>query len=103
MSLSRKLAVAVTLSIVSLSAGAAVRLTYSMGGAPTPLYWSPAAFPIPYQIEPRLANVIGQPAVDGAFDSWTHVDTATVRFKPVGVVQGARTGNDGLNTVGLVD
>jgi hypothetical protein len=101
-SLMRPLLVAVLLA-VALPAHPAARLTYVLPGGAVPVYWPQSAFPIPYQIDRRAANMLSQATIDRAFGEWTTVTDATVSFAPGGVVDGAKAGKDGHNTVSLID
>jgi hypothetical protein len=88
---------------VAVPAYPATRLTYALPGGAVPVFWPQSSFPIPYQIDRRAATMLTQATIDHAFDEWTAVSDATVSFAPGGVVDGAKAGKDGRNTVSLID
>ena len=93
------------LLIGTTSAMAAVRLTYPVGGSPTPVYWPASAFPIAYAIDRRAANLLpdGERAVARAFAAWTEIPEANLSFRPMGVLDGVTAGADGKNTISVAD
>jgi Matrixin/Carboxypeptidase regulatory-like domain len=99
----RRFAFVAVLAAAALPVAAAVRLTYSLGGTATAVYWSSSAFPIAYAIDQRVVDTFGRATVDRAFQSWADVPGASVAFAPSAVVQGTKAGKDGVNTVTLAD
>jgi hypothetical protein len=84
---------------------AATHLTYIVNGKPTPIEWSPSAFPLPYEIDQRLLETkpgIGG-MIDHAFEAWTAVPDANVSFTPRGIVNAAAKTADGHVVVSLAD
>jgi hypothetical protein len=98
-----RFAIAAVLAIAAFPAASAVRLTYSMGGASTPVYWPASAFPIAYVVDQRVADTFGRATVDRAFEAWADVPGTSVAFTPGAAVQGAKAGMDGVNTVTIAD
>lgn len=97
-------AVSVALLLV-LPLAAATRLTYDVNGKPTPIEWSPSAFPLPYEIDQRL--LAAEPGIDGmidrAFQAWASVPEANVRFAARGVVAAAAKQTEGHVVISLTD
>jgi hypothetical protein len=88
----------------------AARLTYDIRGTATAVAWPRASFPIRYAVERRLANALkGTADVDSAFNAWTNIADADVRFQAAGIVdidpavKSMKGGKDGQNTVSLTD
>jgi matrixin/carboxypeptidase family protein len=104
MSVGRSLALAL-LALAATPAMAAVRLTYQLNGAAVPVAWSSAAFPIRYAIDRRVATAfpLGTAIIDRAFGEWTAVADANITFQSSGIVDGARAGKDGQNSVTFAD
>lgn len=84
---------------------AATRMTYDINGAPTSIEWAPAAFPLQYEIDARVAqaNPAAAAMVDRAFGVWASVPDAKVRFQSAGVVQSAKAQVAGRISVKLGD
>jgi len=84
---------------------AGVPLTYTLPNGNQPVAWSGNAFPIHYQIDRRVASVIPQPAtvIDRAFGAWAEVPDTTISFTDDGLVDNARAGHDGRNTISVID
>lgn len=99
----RALLFAATVSLAALPILGATRLTYTMGDKVQPVYW--ASFPVSYQVDSRVANSLpgGVETVDRAFNTWANVPDSNISFRDLGVVDGARAGCDGKNTVSLAD
>src|ERR1051325_3578757 len=91
--------------LLALPLAAATRLTYDVGGKPTPIEWSTSAFPLPYEIDQRL--LAAKPGVDvtiaHAFEAWEAVPEANVTFAARGVVTAASKQTDGEVVVSLTD
>jgi hypothetical protein len=70
---------------------AATRMTYAINGAATAIEWPTSAFPLRYEIDQRLAQVSpnAKAMVDRAFEAWTEIADADVRFQSGGVVANA--------------
>jgi hypothetical protein len=58
-------------------------MTYDIKGRPTAIGWAPAAFPLPYEIDQRLAAAVPgvQRMIDHAFGAWANVPETSVRFE----------------------
>ncbi len=108
MSTSQKVLLAVLLAVLALSAApamAAVRLTYQLNGTPVPVAWPSSAFPIQYAVDRRVANglPLGAATIDRAFNEWASVSDAQISFQSLGVVDGAKAGLDGKNSITFAD
>jgi hypothetical protein len=103
--MSRKIVLSALLLLVAIPSFGATRLTYTMSGAATPIYWAKSAFPIPYLVDRRVANSFSgaEAAVDRAFETWSHVADADISFRPLGVGDGLQPGPNGQNSVTLMD
>lgn len=103
--MSRRLAVLSLTIAISTSSFAATRMTYDINGTPTPIEWAPAAFPLRYEIDRRLsdANPNAKAMVDRAFQAWTTIGDADVRFQPLGVVANATIRSADSISVTLAD
>lgn len=92
----------VTLALVlSIPSFAATRLTYEIQGRPTPLIWAPTSFPLPYEVDKRLAAVT--PTIDRAFSSWAGIAGADIRFEPLGVTDRISGSSMGRVVVSVAD
>jgi predicted Zn-dependent protease len=91
--------------MVAASAFAGASLTYTLSTGTQPVSWPAKAFPIHYQIDKRVANVVAQPAtvIDRAFGEWSDVADTSLSFTDDGVVDNAIAGHDGRNTVSVLD
>jgi Matrixin len=80
---------------------AATRMTYEINGAPMPIEWSSAAFPLRYEIDRRVAeaNPEAKAIVDRAFAAWAAIPDANVRFESSGVV--ASSAGRATNRIGV--
>ena len=87
----------------SLPAFSSTMLTYSLPGGPVPVSWPVKSFPLHYQIDRRVASVIPQPGpvVESAFAQWSEVPETSLAFIDDGIVDNARAGHDGKNTITL--
>jgi len=97
---------AVSLAILFvLPVAAATRITYDVNGKPTPIEWSPSAFPLGYEVDRRLIETKPalQAMIDRAFSAWSEVPDANVRFEPRGVVANVVKNTDGHVVVSLTD
>lgn len=67
-------------------------MTHDINGVPTRIEWAPTAFPLRYQIDSRIAERHPGAAgmIDRAFEAWTAVPAAQVRFEARGVMPGTR-------------
>jgi hypothetical protein len=93
---------ALTLAIFcSGSLFAATRMTYEINGAPMPIEWSAAAFPLRYEIDQRVAeaNPEAKAIIDRAFAAWAAIPDANVRFESNGVV--ASSAGRATNRIGV--
>jgi hypothetical protein len=100
--MSRKLALLAVL--LATPAFASVRLTYQVNGNPVPVSWSANAFPIKYSVDQRIVAKLGSTdVIDRAFNDWTTIADGAVTFRDSGVVDNAKAGQDGVNTVSVTD
>ena len=99
--MARFLTVLTLASLWSSSLFAATRMTYDINGAPLPIEWSSAAFPLRYEIDQRLAQVDpeAKAIVDRAFAAWAAIPDADVRFESSGVV--ASSAGRATNRIGI--
>jgi hypothetical protein len=99
----RNTLLAVLVAALAVPSFGAVRLTYEMPGGAVPVYWPASAFPIPYQIDAKAADMLSAATIDRAFADWTKIPEANVSFRSAGVVNNATAGKDGRNTISLAD
>ena len=101
----RRLAPVLLALSIAVPAFAGVALTYTLPNGATAVSWPQNSFPIHYQVDRRVASVIGQPAavIDRAFNEWSEISEANVSFTDDGVVDNAKAGHDGRNTVSVMD
>src|SRR5512134_852899 len=90
-------AVAVLLAIASADAGAGGPLVVDQDGAP--LLWSTAQ-PINYRtdggrLSSRVSGSQAQARVDGMFDAWQDVPTASISYQRAGAIQSTGSFSDG--------
>ena len=99
--MARFLAVLTLAIALSSSSFAATRMTYAINGAPMPIEWSQAAFPLRYEIDQRVveANKEAKAIVDRAFAAWAAIPDADVRFESSGVV--ASSAGRAANRIGV--
>ncbi|HVT02127.1 MAG TPA: matrixin family metalloprotease [Thermoanaerobaculia bacterium] len=91
-----------TLIALTGSVDASTRLTYSVNGKPTPLYWAEGSFPLHYSIDARIAAMSGgQGEIERSFDAWVSDDTQ-VRFQFDGIKSSAAK-EDKANIVSIAD
>lgn len=89
------------LVLLAASAGhASAQLTYMLNGKPTPISWTPAAFPITWTLDQRAAGAMTPDSVARAFSDWTTVPNSVISFRSAGV-SNAPGGKDGVNSVSL--
>ena len=82
----------------------AVRLTYQLNGVAVPVSWNQSSFPIRYAVDRRIATKLGSTdVIDRAFSDWTALGDATITFKQSGIVDNATGGQDGVNSVTMVE
>jgi len=97
----------IPLTLLSLPADAAVRLTYpsaTPGGADVAVYW--ASFPVTYKVDRRVVNLLpgGESALTSAFNAWSSIAETTVSFRSLGVGDGLKAGPPpGQNTITVMD
>lgn len=99
----RTLLWAVVAALLALPIDAATRLTYAMSDKAVQVEWPAGSFPIHYQIERRVASTLSPALIDRAFGVWSALPDAAIRFQSDGVIDGAKAGFDGKNTVALMD
>ena len=93
------------LALAAVPCLGAVRLTYQLNGTAVGVSWPASAFPIRYAIDRRVATGLGgsTDVIDRAFADWTTIPDAAISFKSAGVIDGAKPGQDGVNTVSITD
>ncbi|HEX7705092.1 MAG TPA: matrixin family metalloprotease [Thermoanaerobaculia bacterium] len=71
--------------LLALPLFAATRMTFEINGAPTAIAWAPEAFPLRYEIDPKVvaAHPSAREMVERAFTAWTEIPDARVQFAPV--------------------
>ena len=91
--------------LLALPVAAATRITYDVNGKPTAIEWPASAFPLRYEVDRRLSQT--NPAlpgmIDRAFDAWTQVPDANIRFESRGLIDNIGNNNDGRIVVSLAD
>jgi len=92
-------------TLLSTPLFAASLLTYSMPGGSQPVSWPATSFPIHFQVEKRVTDVIpnGAAVVDRAFNEWSSIPQASVSFVDDGVIAQPSAGKDGRNTVSIAE
>lgn len=81
-----------------------VSLTYQTNGVAVPVSWQASSFPIRYSVDRRVVAKLGSAdVIDRAFNQWTAISDARVTFLDTGIVDGAKAGQDGANTVTVTD
>jgi hypothetical protein len=97
-------ALLLALSLVSPLA-AATRMTYDINGAPTPIEWAQASFPLRYEVDSRVAQAhpTAMAVVDKAFTAWSSITDANLRFQAGGVVNGVKPQTPGRVSVTMAD
>ena len=103
MSLPRTLFITAALATVTAPAFAAVNLTYSLNGAPIDVSWPTSSFPIRYVVERNVATQVTPAVIDRAFNEWASIPDTSLAFQSAGIVDGARPGLDGKNSITFVD
>jgi len=80
-------------------------MTYDIHGTPTPIEWSPTAFPLPYTIDQRVvqADADAPAIIDRAFAAWAAVPDAQLSFQSRGTTSGSLTRTAGGVTISLAD
>ncbi|HYK00724.1 MAG TPA: matrixin family metalloprotease [Thermoanaerobaculia bacterium] len=84
---------------------AATRMTYDINGAPTPIEWKQASFPLHYELDSRVAQAHPNAAaiVDKAFSAWSAITDANLRFQSNGVVNGVKPATVGRVSITMAD
>ena len=103
MSLRRTLFITAALAMVTTTGFAAVNLTYSLNGAPVDVSWPASSFPIRYVVERQLTTAIPPAVIERAFNEWASIPDAGLTFQSAGIVDGAKPGLDGQNSITFVD
>ena len=103
MSLRRTLIITAALAMVTAPAFAGVNLTYSLNGAPIDVSWPSSSFPIRYVVERNVATAVTPAVIDRAFNEWASIPDASLTFQSAGIVDGAKPGQDGRNSITFVD
>ena len=103
MSLRPTLFFTAALAMVTAPAFAGVNLTYSLNGAPIDVSWPSSSFPIRYVVERNLATAVTPAVIDRAFNEWASIPDASLTFQSAGIVDGAKPGQDGRNSITFVD
>lgn len=93
------------LALAAAPAFGAIRLTYQLNGSPVGVSWAASSFPIRYSIDRRVVTGLGgsTDAIDRAFAEWTTIPGTSISFASAGIVDGAKVGEDGRNTVSVTD
>lgn len=103
--MSRKLLLTTIALALALPAYPAARLTYQLNGVAVPVSWESSKFPLRYAIDRRIVSA--KPEMESviarAFGEWTAVGDASLTFASAGVVDGAKAGKDGQNSITLAD
>jgi hypothetical protein len=89
--------------MVTAPAFAGVNLTYSLNGAPIDVSWPSSSFPIRYVVERNVATAVTPAVIDRAFNEWASIPDASLTFQSAGIVDGAKPGQDGRNSITFVD
>jgi len=86
---------------VALPAFPATRLTYSINGIAVPVAWQSST--INYAIDRRVADAMpsGAAQIERAVSEWSSVADAQIVLNDTGVVDGAKPGKDGQNSITL--
>ncbi len=84
---------------------AATRMTYAIGGMPTPIEWAPEAFPLRYSIDSAVAAKSPGAAamIDKAFQAWASIPNANISFQAGGVAPGVTRATAGNISVTAAD
>lgn len=84
---------------------AATRMTWDINGRATPIAWEESAFPLRYQVDPRLvqAHPAAEQMVSRAFASWQAIEGADVRFEADGMMTASVAASPDRITVSLAD
>lgn len=84
---------------------AATRMTYDINGAPTPIEWKQASFPLRYEVDSRVAQAHPGAAaiVDKAFNAWAGITDANLQFQSNGVVNGVKPATVGRVSITMAD
>src|SRR5438128_1290610 len=91
------------LAIIATPAVAAVHLVCMVNGSPVNVAWPRSAFPVRYAVDSRVNAAFPKGVIERAFGDWTAVEDARITFQSDGVVNGAKPGKDGQNTITFVD
>lgn len=91
--------------VLSIPAFAATRLTYDIQGTPTALEWAPTSFPLPYELDRRIAqgNPNAAAVIDQAFASWAAISGTNIRFEQRGVTDRVADVSAGRVVVSIAD
>jgi Matrixin len=103
MSIRRTLFITAALAMVTAPGFAGVNLTYSLNGAPVDVSWPSSSFPIRYVVERSVATAVTPAVIDRAFNVWASIPDASLTFQSAGIVDGAKPGHDGRNSITFVD
>jgi len=95
--MSRRLSAVLLASLLTLPALAATRITFDIHGAPTAIEWAAAAFPLRYDVDPRVNQLHpnARAMVDRAFAAWSTLPEANIRFEARGIA--ATSHGQGIN------
>jgi len=102
----RKLLVSISALVVAVSpAFGAARLTYFNNGTIIPVSWQDGSFPIRYSVDRRVSLEIPQitAILARAAQDWAAIPETNLAFQSLGVVDGAKAGKDGQNTISMSD
>jgi hypothetical protein len=103
--MSRSAATVTLAFLLAVPAVAATRMTYDIHGTPTAIEWAPTAFPLPYTVDQRLAQLDSEaPAIiDRAFAAWAAIPDAQLAFVSRGTTSGSLARTAGGVTISLAD
>jgi hypothetical protein len=84
---------------------AATRMTYEINGTPTAIEWAPEAFPLRYAVDSAVAakNPNAAGLVDRAFQAWSAIPDAAIRFEAGGVTNAVARNTTGHISVTVAD
>src|SRR6266545_2380019 len=101
----RKTLLALAAFALALPAYPAVRLTYQLNGVAVPVSWQSSAFPLRYAVDRRVLSARPgmESIINRALAEWTDVDDANLTVAAAGVVDGAKAGKDGQNSITIAD
>ena len=76
---------------------------YVLNGTPVPVAWPTSAFPIRYVVDSHVNDAFPTGLIDRSVNEWATVSDARITFQSGGVVNGAKAGKDGQNSITFID